>query len=71
VRRPEGVCLDEISYARYRGTPIVPVMALACTPPLGIYRLDWVDMQGWQEQPGRFERALGRSGRRCASAPGV
>jgi WD40 repeat protein len=60
VRRPEGVCLDEISYARYGGTPIVPVMAISCTPPLGIYRLDWVDMQGWDRQTGRFERALGK-----------
>jgi WD40 repeat protein len=60
VRRPEGVCLDEISYARYGGTPIVPVMAISCTPPLGIYRLDWVDMQGWEQQPSRFERALAK-----------
>jgi hypothetical protein len=60
VRRPEGVCLDEISYARYGGTPIVPVMAISCTPPLGIYRLDWVDMQGWDQQAGRFERALAK-----------
>jgi WD40 repeat protein/uncharacterized protein YukE len=60
VRRPEGVCLDEISYARYGGTPIVPVMGISCTPPLGIYRLDWVDMQGWEQQTGRFERALAK-----------
>jgi WD40 repeat protein/uncharacterized protein YukE len=60
VRRPEGVCLDEISYARYGGTPIVPVMAISCTPPLGIYRLDWVDMQGWEQQTGRFQRALAK-----------
>jgi WD40 repeat protein len=60
VRRPEGICLDEISYARYGGTPIVPVMGISCKPPLGIYRLDWVDMQGWEQQTGRFERALAK-----------
>jgi hypothetical protein len=60
VRRPEGICLDEISYARYGGTPIVPVMGISCIPPLGIYRLDWVDMQGWEQQTGRFERALAK-----------
>ena len=60
VRRPEGVCLDEISFARYHGLPIVPVMAISCTPPLGIFRLDWVDLQGWEQQAGRFQRAVGK-----------
>jgi WD40 repeat protein len=59
VRRPDGVCLDEISLARYGGRKIVPVMVLQCRPPLGIYRLDWVDFQEWQ-MPGRYEAGLRR-----------
>ena len=43
VRRPDGVCLDEISFARYNGRRIVPLMVRQCQPPLGIYRLDWID----------------------------
>src|SRR5690242_2997174 len=47
VRRPDGVCLDEISLARYAGRRIIPAMVLPCRPPLGIYRLDWIDFQNW------------------------
>src|SRR5439155_18645463 len=57
--RPDGVCLDEISLARYNSRRIVPVMVLHCRPPLGIYRLDWVDFQDWQ-QPARYAAALAR-----------
>lgn len=48
VRRPNGVCLDEISLARYNERKILPVMVLKCRPPLGIYRLDWIDFQNWE-----------------------
>jgi WD40 repeat protein len=47
VRRPDGVCLDEISMARFHNRKIVPVMVVNCRPPLSIYRLDWVDFQEW------------------------
>jgi len=47
VRRPDGVCLDEISMARYNNRRIIPLMVINCRPPLGIYRLDWLDMQDW------------------------
>jgi WD40 repeat protein len=59
VRRPGGVCLDEISMARYNNRHIVPVMVIDCRPPLGIYRLDWVDFHEWQS-PARYEHALAR-----------
>lgn len=59
VRRPDGVCLDEISLARYNSRRIIPAMVMQCRPPLGIYRLDWVDFQDWQN-PARYERALSR-----------
>ncbi len=48
VRRPDGVCLDEISMARFHNRKIVPVMVIQCRPPLSIYRLDWVDFIDWQ-----------------------
>jgi tetratricopeptide (TPR) repeat protein len=61
VRRPDGVCLDEISMARYNNRKIVPVMVLMCRPPLAIYRLDWVDFQNYTSDAiyrKSFERLL-------------
>jgi WD40 repeat protein len=57
VRRPDGVCLDEISFARYHGRRIVPLMVRQCQPPLGIYRLDWIDFLSWEDQA-RYEHGL-------------
>ena len=59
VRRPDGVCLDEISLARCNSRRIIPAMVIQCRPPLGIYRLDWVDFQGWTS-PAGFHRAFSR-----------
>lgn len=47
VRRPDGVCLDELSYARFRRLPILPLMVQQCQPPLSICRIQWLDMEGW------------------------
>lgn len=49
VRRPDGVCLDELSFARYRGKKIAPVMVQFVQPPLSISRIQWLDMQGWKD----------------------
>ena len=57
VRRPDGVCLDEISMARYNDRKIVPAMVIQCRQPLGIYRLNWVDFQDWQATA-RYEQAF-------------
>ena len=57
VRRPDGVCLDEISMARYNNRRIIPLMVINCRPPLGIYRLDWLDMQDWNN-PVVYEKTL-------------
>ncbi|MBE2187145.1 MAG: TIR domain-containing protein, partial [Rhodothermales bacterium] len=54
VRRPDGVCLDEIALARYTSTAILPVMRVQCQPPLGIYRLNWLDAR-MVEGEGAFE----------------
>jgi WD40 repeat protein len=59
VRRPAGVCLDEISLARYSNRRIIPAMVAICRPPLGIYRLDWIDFQDW-DKPARYQAALSR-----------
>jgi hypothetical protein len=60
VRRPDGVCLDEISFARYHGRRIVPLMVLDCRPPLGIFRLDWIDFQGCEGDTPRYGKAFDR-----------
>ena len=59
VRRPHGVCLDEISMARYHGKRVIPAMVIQCRPPLGIYRLDYVDLQDWAT-PSGYARGLAR-----------
>jgi WD40 repeat protein len=59
VRRPDGVCLDEISMARFHNRKIVPVMVAQCRPPLSIFRLDWVDFQEWTKEF-KYERSLSR-----------
>lgn len=59
VRRPDGVCLDEISMARYHNRKIVPVMVVQCRPPLSIFRLDWVDFQEWPKEQ-NYNRSLSR-----------
>jgi len=44
MRRPNGVCLDEISSARYRNLRILPVMVQNVKPPFCIARVQWLDM---------------------------
>lgn len=56
----DSVCLDEISFARFGvQKPIVPVMAIPCTPPFEIFRLDYVDFTQWKT-PGAYESAFAR-----------
>lgn len=52
VRRPDGVCLDEVSYARYLGKQIAPVMIQEVQPPLCIARIQWIDMKNFL-RPGK------------------
>lgn len=44
VRRPDGYCLNEIAMALDKRVPIIPVMLVFTTPPLSIYRLQWLDV---------------------------
>ena len=52
VRRPDGVCLDEVSYARYIGKQIAHVMIQDVQPPLCIARIQWIDMKNFLK-PGK------------------
>jgi TIR domain/AAA ATPase domain len=58
----DGVCLDELSYARLgpSSKPIVPVKILDCEIPFSIFRLSYVDMMEWRQSSGEFERGLGK-----------
>lgn len=47
VRRPDGVCLDEVSYARFLNKKIAPIMIENVKPPLCIARIQWIDMQNF------------------------
>jgi WD40 repeat protein/uncharacterized Zn finger protein (UPF0148 family) len=57
----DGVCLDELSFARFAcKTPIVPVMAVPCQPPFVIFRLDYVELLQWREFGEAYKRGLRR-----------
>ena len=46
VRRPNGYCLNEIAYAIDINLKIIPVMLEQVTPPLSIYRLQYLNLLG-------------------------
>jgi WD40 repeat protein len=56
----DSVCLDEISFARFAGLPIVPAMAARCEPPFCIFRLDYVDLCAWRDSPAQYRAGLSR-----------
>ena len=58
VRRPDGVCLDVLSFARFSGKRILPLMVEDCRPPLCISRLQWLDLRGYEEAPDRTVEKL-------------
>jgi tetratricopeptide (TPR) repeat protein/8-oxo-dGTP pyrophosphatase MutT (NUDIX family) len=45
VRRPDGFCLNELTYALDQRLTVVPVMVVEVKPPLEIYRIQWLDMR--------------------------
>jgi hypothetical protein len=55
-----GLCLEELAWARFGEAPrpIVPAMAVACQVPMMIYRLQYVDLQGWESSSERYEAGL-------------
>lgn len=54
----DSVCLDELSFARFSkpARPIVPAMAVACDPPMVIYRQDYVDLMKKAERTQALSR---------------
>jgi WD40 repeat protein len=58
----DSVCLDEISFARFRRPPkpIVPVLAAPCEPPFSIFRLDYVDLCAWRDSEDKYRAGLQR-----------
>lgn len=58
----DGTCLDELSMARYGQppTPIVPIMAISCEPPLYLFRLDYIRMTEWATDESQYQDGLER-----------
>lgn len=44
MRRPDGYCLDEISFARFLNKAILPIKLQDIAPPISIARIQWIDM---------------------------
>ena len=44
MRRPDGYCLDEISFARFLNKAILPIKLQEIAPPISIARIQWIDM---------------------------
>lgn len=47
MRRPDGYCLDEISYARMLNKTIMPIKVQDVAPPISIARIQWIDMSNY------------------------
>ena len=52
MRRPDGYCLDEISYARYHNKSILPIRIQNIAPPISIARIQWLDMTSYLNDDG-------------------
>ena len=52
------MCLDELSYARFKGKQILPLMVEKCQPPLSISRIQWLDLQHWDASADHEKRKL-------------
>lgn len=59
VRRPDGFCLNEISYARTVGKAVLPVMVQRVNPPLSIARIQYIDMENlFEPKKGEIKEEL-------------
>ena len=54
MRRPDGYCLDEISYARYYNKQIIPIKIQNIAPPISIARIQWLDMSAYANDKGEI-----------------
>src|SRR5208282_3357364 len=58
----DSLCLDELTFARFAipPTPIVPIMAIPCEPPVQVFRLDYVAMTQWMQSEAEYRFGLDR-----------
>ena len=54
MRRPDGYCLDEISYARMLNKTIMPIKVQDVAPPISIARIQWIDMSNYMTADGQI-----------------
>lgn len=54
MRRPDGYCLDEISYARMLNKTIMPIKVQDVAPPISIARVQWIDMRNYIDSDGEI-----------------
>jgi len=47
VKREDGFCLNELSYANQLGHKIIPIMVAEVIPPLSIHRIQYLDFRDW------------------------
>lgn len=58
TRRPDGYCLNELSFAIYHNKTIIPIMLKYCVPPLSICRLQWIDAQDIDKNNNNYKKFL-------------
>lgn len=54
MRRPNGYCLDEISYARRLNKTIMPIKVQDVAPPISIARVMWIEMSKYIDADGKI-----------------
>lgn len=55
MRRPDGYCLDEISFARFYNKQIMPIKIQNVPPPISIARIQWLDMSEYANEQGTID----------------
>lgn len=55
MRRPDGYCLDEISFARFYNKQIMPIKIQNVPPPISIARIQWLDMSEYVTPDGGID----------------
>ena len=55
MRRPDGYCLDEISFARFYNKQIMPIKIQNVPPPISIARIQWLDMSEYATADGMID----------------
>lgn len=64
MRRSDGYCLDEISYARFHNKQIMPIKIQNVAPPISIARIQWLDMSAYANEKGEIDNDY-YEGKKC------